>query len=234
MACLLFKAQSNTCNRLSPGGQRFPQRRPRHFESVQASWTLHAHVPRKRSPRYISLVNVMQLNQRETRLTERNVETMRTQMKYLCTGAITLGTLPLGGVAGASGSTTTTTTYDEDAALRGAVVSARVMRSGGEGARALIAVTALWNLGWRSAGLTEIYASLLEDNFDKADRLEALGSAYEVCVEGLEYIDSASSGWDRVEARRGRLARSIEKSEAKPFANPYNQRPPHPTRFVRP
>ena len=121
-----------------------------------------------------------------------------------------------------------------DAALRGAVVAARTMRSLGDGERALVAVRALWKKGWRTPGLTEIYAALEEDNFAGIERVEALRKACAICDEGLAVAGSGWSSWDKVEARRGRLARSIDKVEAKPFANPYNQRPAHPTRFVRP
>jgi hypothetical protein len=119
-----------------------------------------------------------------------------------------------------------------DLAVRGAVVAARTMRQRAVGARALVAVKALWANGLRGPGLTELYAALEEDNFATGTRVAALKRAKAICKAGLPKGDVPE--WDRVRARFERLERSIERSRVAPFKNPYNQRPAHATRFVRP
>ena len=120
-----------------------------------------------------------------------------------------------------------------DAALHGAVVAARTLRSLGNGARALVAVKALWKKGHHTQGLTEIYAALEEDTGTGDGLVPALERAAAICEEGLA---SAQDGedWEHVEGRLGRLERRITRAVKPPPQNPRNTRAPHQTRFVRP
>jgi hypothetical protein len=120
-----------------------------------------------------------------------------------------------------------------DAALRGAVVAARTLRSLGYGGEALVAVKALWSHRLRTPGLTEMYAALEEDNLGGATRSVSLRSALRVCDVGLK-AGAGKPGWQRVTSRRARLERRIIAAKKPPFAKPYNQRPPHAARFARP
>ncbi len=130
-------------------------------------------------------------------------------------------------------------TYDHfrelhpDAALRGAVVAARTLRSLGEGSRALVAVKALWQKGLRTPGLTEIYAAIEEDNSSGGPQNAATERAKTVCDEGLG-ARVAGEDWERVESRCARLERRLARASTPPPANPRNTRPAHQTRFVRP
>jgi hypothetical protein len=121
---------------------------------------------------------------------------------------------------------------EPDAALRGAMVAARTMRSLGHGDHALGAIKALWAKGLRTPELTTIYSALEEDNLAELSLTTALRRALRICDAG---IDAGASGdWDTVTTRQKRLSRRIEKVEQPPFVEPYNQRPAHPLRFVRP
>ena len=130
-------------------------------------------------------------------------------------------------------------TYDQfrerhpDAALRGAVVAARTMRSLGQKQRALVGVKALWEMGLRGPGLTEIYAALEEDNIEGDPLSEAIERAKTVCDVGLE-SKSDGEAWDRIRSRRARLERRLNRVTKPAPANPRNTRPAHKTRFVRP
>jgi hypothetical protein len=120
-----------------------------------------------------------------------------------------------------------------EAALRGAVVAARTLRSLHQGSRALVAVKALWSSGLHTPGLTEAYAAIEEDNPSGGALTEALERAKDVCEEGLT---SAVEGedWERVESRLGRLRRRLHRAAQPPPANPRNTRAPHQARFVLP
>jgi DNA polymerase III epsilon subunit-like protein len=119
-----------------------------------------------------------------------------------------------------------------DAALRGAVVAARTLRSLGYGDEALVAVKALWRHRLRTPGLTEVYAALEEDNLGSVTQLVSLRGALRVCDVGLK-AGTDKPGWERVTARRARLVRRMAVVEKPPFVKPYNQRPPHALRFAR-
>lgn len=120
-----------------------------------------------------------------------------------------------------------------DAALRGAVVAARTLRSLGYGDEALVAVKALWSRRLRTPGLTEMYAALEEDNLGGATRLVSLRGALRVCDIGLK-TGTGKPGWERVTSRRARLERRMAAVEKPPFLKPYNQRPAHTKRFATP
>lgn len=120
-----------------------------------------------------------------------------------------------------------------EAALRGAVVATRTLRSLHQGSRALVAVKALWSSGLHTPGLTEVYAAIEEDNPSGGALTEALERAKDVCEEGLT---SAVEGedWECVESRLGRLRRRLRRAAQPPPANPRNTRAPHQARFVLP
>lgn len=130
-------------------------------------------------------------------------------------------------------------TYDRfrlvhpDAALRGAVVAARTLRSLGDGARALVAAKALWQRGVRTPGLTEIYAAIEEDNPSGGALIAAIERAKAVCDVGIAACADGED-WEGIESRRSRLERRLTRAGTPPPANPRNTRPAHQTRFVRP
>lgn len=120
-----------------------------------------------------------------------------------------------------------------DAAVVGAVVAARVLRSLREGPAALAATTEIWTLGFRSAELAEVHAALVEDNYSRAPRPHVLNEAMAICDEALRGRED-DPGYERLRARRRRLVRAIEAAAKPAPANPYNRRPPHAVRFVGP
>lgn len=130
-------------------------------------------------------------------------------------------------------------TYDRfrelhpEAALRGAVVAARTLRSLGEGSQALVAVKALWQKGLRTPGFTEIYAAIEEDNTSGGGLTAAIARAKAVCDEGIA-SGAMGEDWERVESRRSRLERRLARVSKPPSTNPRNTRAPHEARFVRP
>jgi hypothetical protein len=129
------------------------------------------------------------------------------------------------------------TTHDftvlPDAALRGAVVAARTLRSLGDGSRALVAVKALWQKILRTPGLTEIYAAIEEDNPSGGALISAIQRAEAVRDAGIAAC-AAGEDWEGIESRRARLERRLTRASTPPPANPRNTRPAHQTRFVRP
>ena len=120
-----------------------------------------------------------------------------------------------------------------DAALRGALVAARTLRSLGQGSRALAAVKTLWGKGLRGPGLTELYAAIEEDNPSRGALVAALERARDVCDEGLS-TSRENENWNGIEDRRTRLERRLNRTAKAQPKNPRNTRPPHRTRFVRP
>jgi DNA polymerase III epsilon subunit-like protein len=91
-------------------------------------------------------------------------------------------------------------TYDRfreihpDAALRGAVVAARTLRSLGDGPRAMVAVKALWHKDRRTPGLTEIYAAIEEDNPSGGTLIGAIGRARAVCDDASRHASMVRTG----------------------------------------
>jgi hypothetical protein len=77
-----------------------------------------------------------------------------------------------------------------------------------------------------------VNAVLKEDNSANDERLAALNRALAVCDEGLAG-NEAKPELERVASRRARLDRRVQAIQAPSFQKPYNQRPPHKTRFVR-
>ena len=120
-----------------------------------------------------------------------------------------------------------------DAALRGAVVAARTLRSLGQGSRALTAVKALWGKGLRGPGLTELFAAIEEGNPSRGLLTAAIERARDVCDEGLS-TRRENENWSGIEDRRVRLERRLNRTAKALPKNPRNTRPPHRTRFVRP
>jgi DNA polymerase III epsilon subunit-like protein len=120
-----------------------------------------------------------------------------------------------------------------DAALRGAVVAARTLRQLRAHDDARAAMTHLWNLGLRAPGLTEMRAALAEDERDSIDRLDAYMNAALICQDGL-LAGAGGNEWDRVAAKFTRLTRRIQAQLRPPAKEPYNRRPAHASRFVKP
>jgi len=130
-------------------------------------------------------------------------------------------------------------TYDQfrrlhpDAALRGAVVTARTVRTAGESKKALVAVKVLWAKGLHSPGLAEVYAAIEEDNATGLPLTEVSTRARDVCDEALKEDDGGAS-WARRRGRCTRLERRLNRAIRPPPENPRNTRPAHKSRSVRP
>jgi DNA polymerase III epsilon subunit-like protein len=114
-----------------------------------------------------------------------------------------------------------------------AVTLARDLRQHGRPDLARPVVTKLWKVGVRDPYLTTLYAALIEDDKVHSDKLTVFRKAAAVCEEGLAAAQ-AGVDWSSVEARLARLRGRINAATKKPPAAPYNTRPPHRTRFVRP
>lgn len=120
-----------------------------------------------------------------------------------------------------------------DAALRGAVAAARTLRQLRAHDEARAATTHLWNLGLLDPGLTEMHAALAEDERDRIDRIDAYINAATICQDAL-LASAGGSSWDRVAAKFTRLTRRIQAELRPPAKEPYNQRPAHASRFLKP
>jgi hypothetical protein len=91
-----------------------------------------------------------------------------------------------------------------------AVTVAAALRQAGHGHLARPAVEKLWKAGHRDARLAVGYAAILEDGKAAGDKLAVYRQAAAVCEEALNA------------------------ATRKPPASPYNTRPAHRSRFVRP
>ena len=91
----------------------------------------------------------------------------------------------------------------------------------------------LWSQGIREPGITEAYAAIAEDAKLDGDRLTAFLDAALICEEGLLH-GTTGPEWTRVIAKYTRLVRRIHAQSAPEYANPYNTRPAHRPRFVKP
>lgn len=120
-----------------------------------------------------------------------------------------------------------------DAALRGASAAAFALRQHKAGTRAQDAMAHLWSQGIREPGITEAYAAIAEDAKLDGDRLTAFLDAALICEEGLLH-GTTGPEWTRVIAKYTRLVRRIHAQSAPEYANPYNTRPAHRPRFVKP
>ncbi|NNN08337.1 MAG: 3'-5' exonuclease [Acidimicrobiaceae bacterium] len=119
------------------------------------------------------------------------------------------------------------------AAVRGASRAARTLATLHRVGQAIEATEALWATELHTPGLTALYATLVEESMTQGERDTALRRALAICDEGLAG-NIGERPWHSVEARRERLARRLAVAESSPFKHPYNQRPPHRSRFVRP
>ena len=119
------------------------------------------------------------------------------------------------------------------AAMRGASRAARTLATLHHSRQAVEVTKALWATEIHTPGLTGLYAALEEESLVPDERIAALSRALAICDEGLAG-NTGTPEWANVESRRSRLARRITAVQAPPFEHPYNQRPPHKTRFARP
>jgi hypothetical protein len=80
-----------------------------------------------------------------------------------------------------------------------------------------------------------VYASIIEDDKATRDKLTVLCQAAAVCEDALATSTTSDSGtWKEVEARLSRLRGRVNAAAKAPPASPYNTRPAHRSRFVRP
>jgi DNA polymerase III epsilon subunit-like protein len=122
-----------------------------------------------------------------------------------------------------------------DAADGFVVTLARDLRQHGRTDLARPAVVKLWKTSVRTPYLTTTYAAIVEDDKATRDKLTVFREAEAICVDGLAATTSADKdAWKDVEARLGRLRGRINAATKKPPAAPYNTRPAHRSRFVRP
>jgi hypothetical protein len=116
-----------------------------------------------------------------------------------------------------------------------AVTVAAALRQAGHGHLARPAVEKLWKAGHRDARLAVGYAAILEDGKAAGDKLAVYRQAAAVCEEALNAAaDPDDRGWQEVRAKLARLNSRINAATRKPPASPYNTRPAHRSRFVRP
>jgi hypothetical protein len=122
-----------------------------------------------------------------------------------------------------------------DAADGFVVTLARDLRQHGRTDLARPAIVKLWKSGVRTPYLTTTYAAIVEDDKATRDKLTVFREAEAICVEGLAAATSTDrDAWKDVEGRLGRLRGRINAATKKPPAAPYNTRPAHRSRFVRP
>jgi hypothetical protein len=117
--------------------------------------------------------------------------------------------------------------------MRGASRAARTLATLHHRRQAIEATKALWATEIHTPGLTSLYAELEEESLAHDERIAALARALAICDEGL-VGNAGVREWANVESRRTRLTRRIAAVQAPPFEHPYNQRPPHKSRFLRP
>lgn len=115
------------------------------------------------------------------------------------------------------------------------VTLARDLRQHGRTNLARPAIVKLWKSGVRTPYLTATYASIAEDDKATRDKLTVFREAEAICVEGLAASTSTDrDAWKDVEGCLGRVRGRINAATKKPPAAPYNTRPAHRSRFVRP
>jgi hypothetical protein len=116
-----------------------------------------------------------------------------------------------------------------------AVTVADGLRRAGRSDLARPALEKLWKGGNYTPRLTTVYAAIVEEDTTNSDKLRVFRVAEAVCSTGLTArtaLDGAA--WDAVEARLNRLRGRINAATRNPAAAPYNTRPPHRARFVKP
>lgn len=115
------------------------------------------------------------------------------------------------------------------------VTLARDLRQHGRTDLARPAVEKLWKAGVRTPYLTTVYASIVEDDKTNRAKLAVFREAEAICAAGLATATSDDRDtWKDVEGRLGRLRGRINAATKRPPAAPYNTRPAHRSRFVRP
>jgi len=122
-----------------------------------------------------------------------------------------------------------------DAADGFVVTLARDLRQHGRTDLARPSVEKLWKAGVRTPYLTTVYASIVEDDKTNRAKLTVFREAEAICAAGLATATSDDrETWQDVEGRLGRLRGRINAATRRPPAAPYNTRPAHRSRFVRP
>ena len=122
-----------------------------------------------------------------------------------------------------------------DAADGFVVTLARDLRQHGRTDLARPAIVKVWKSGVHTPYLTTVYAAIVEDDKATRDKLTVFREAEAICESGLaSATDADRKAWNEVEARLKRLRGRINAATKKPPAAPYNTRPPHRSRFVKP
>lgn len=122
-----------------------------------------------------------------------------------------------------------------DAADGFIVTLARDLRQHGRTDLARPDIEKLWKTSTRTPYLTTTYAAIVEDDKATRDKLTVFREAEAICETGLAAsTESDRNAWKDVEARLKRLRGRINAATRKPPAAPYNTRPAHRSRFVRP
>jgi DNA polymerase III epsilon subunit-like protein/ribosome-binding factor A len=109
------------------------------------------------------------------------------------------------------------------------------LRQSGRSELARPAVESLWKKGVRDPRLATVYATMVEDDKDTHGKLTALNNAAAICQTALASpAVAATPEWQQVKQRLHRLQGRINATSKKPPQAPYNTRPPHRSRFVKP
>lgn len=125
--------------------------------------------------------------------------------------------------------------YAPDAANAALTRVASGLRQTGRSDIARPAVEALWKRGVRDPQLTSVYAALVEDEKVTGDKVTAFADAAAICQTALASpAVAATPEWQQVKKRLNRLQGRLNAATKKPPQAPYNTRPPHRSRFVKP